>query len=386
MKFTHTNKHTINYNYPMVRNISTNVLNIMVKYIELNDLLNFFVQNEININSRFAYSLYEEYDNRSYGNGFNDIFAIFPNVMILSMIIYLEKGIEFQPKFSLQYLKRLCLVGTKDDKHEYSDSFEILCICANIDHLTLEKCHVINLDPILCCKKLEAIQLVYCPKKSGIRVLAEMTGLKAIVLDQCAITKWDIGTFERCKGLEAIMFDSCDYLVDLNEIVISCEKLTTFCVINCPIKNLDFLCKCRNLQYVCIRNCKQLVSVEALKIMSGLIGVAIEECKKLENIRGLGGEMLEEINLIQCEGLKNLRGLAVCKNLKKLMVSHCGIESVDGIERCEELKYLDVSYCGKLIDVSVMLELKKLRKIYIQGCVIPNLEFLRLRGVGIVDS
>ena len=136
--------------------------------------------------------------------------------------------------------------------------------------------------------------------------------------------------------------------------------------------------------------------------------LTVIDCSKISELRKLwvrysgvinyeNINSLEELYLYDCKKLSDLRTIGGDTNLKKLSCISCGLKSLNGIENLKQLQWFDVSYCKTLYDINMLSNIhESLRMLSIESCSrisdfsclshLDKIEFLELLGNNAISN
>jgi len=118
---------------------------------------------------------------------------------------------------------------------------------------------------------------------------------------------------------------------------------------------------CQSLTFLCVQGCAHF-GLAGMEACQHLRVADFSHCDTLEDLWSLGQcRVLRALNLSYCSRFTSLRALAKCTSLSQLHVRGCfKLEDLSGL--CgTQLADLDLTFCKAVLDLSPLLEYKHLR-------------------------
>ena len=312
--------------------LSGDVLGVALKYVEPFELVNFFVDNEISLDTKFLYDT----DVALNVGSVNSVFGVFPNIVLIGL--------------------NLCNVKNNYEMQQISvrlDKLVHLMICGNgceLDYIFLERCKNImsleikevniNFKNVPVYGKLKCVRFVDCVWKSEDLVFSMChRDLRVIDIPFRTVNKTLFDFFGKCLNLTKLCMNGYSNLKWEGR-ELCCKRLRVLKIRMCSYPNL------KNLMVA--KGCIKLRKIDA----SG-----VESIVSTDGIEGLG---VRKIILANCWKLISVERLGECRRLRYLDISGCDkIESYDFLDRCVALKTLVVTKLDN--DVRNRMEIRGVR-------------------------
>lgn len=284
-------------------NLTSNVLKIIISYVDSDNLINFFCKYKLDNKSKFNYDLY--YYELTI-NQINSLITYFPNIIFNKLCIVYETNIFFDTLlFTLKKVKHLKIIGkgriyTKQKIPNLYDCFDNF---PNVESINISYVRLLSLDSIKQCTKLRSIKISMCAWSSNalIYMFPKLLDLRTVILLQCNITPYDADILLKCNELKKL---SISNTWPINKPFIF-KHLTHLIISNnhkvpkTTVLKLSMFNKCLNLRYLNLFYCGTLIDASDITFPLKVIKV----------------KCLEE-ELIKMRRLKTLRKLYFYKNIK----------------------------------------------------------------------
>ena len=281
---------------------TTDVLNIMMMYVEANDLVPFFIQNELDFRRNFRYDALGKIGDRELN--------VFPNMSVVSACITLK----YYPDALLHGLKSIICRG---DYEYYAIVDSLIGKCLNVEKIIFDSIHVTNFSFLENHVKLRSITFIKCMWSTISHIFYPKCLNLHTLIFSCLIDDNDVRTISQCINLKTLKV--CG---------LKCSKDTQLC---CPnlrnfemddrkthrVSNLNALIGCKNLRVIKLVECHGLLSGWNFGVFINLRYIILVKCDSLENMSGMEEcRKLRKVKLDKCKRLKNVYGLDKCKRLR----------------------------------------------------------------------
>lgn len=393
------------------------------------ELVPFFLQNEISLESEFHYDLKEHFMKFVYNSAFtlhstymhvdefHKIFDNFPNVVITGITIV---GTEFHNTLKIMFdefklrpksLKYVRVLGYGTQTLDVS----ILGKCVNLEEFVASDYDLDGVEALENCSKLRALELMDCSlsHELNLRVFGKIRRIKwkntNPMCDVACIANRvrDLEVEAEVKVDEGIKWKKLNSLVitdgrleqwrnalgNVKKLVLNrptdwvgfdtelLSNVKDFKVIGCDeIKTIEF----ENLRKVYVEKCKEFGGFGGIGLWCILRVVEISDCPGLNDVdflrRCVG---LEKVSLTGCENLWiDFTVFEGCKNLENICVEKCkGMDGLECVENCEKLKeFCALTMLGEvnsiIIDANDLCKCVNLENVSL-GCTVMNIEMLK---------
>jgi len=228
----------------------------------------------------------------------------------------------------------------------------------NLEYLELVSCGLTNLPPeFKKLKNLKSLNMRGLVMTTFPEVVCEMEGLESLTFNQHIISLPD--NFLNLKALKVLNFsqafnkgttspvdrwsDRPVYLHPIPEVIGKLPSLQELDLSDCGVINLTFLKPLKTLKKLRIRysglpNCNELSDFNRLEILN------LESAEVLDDISGLAGLPIENLNLKRCDEIASISPINELPALEELNIEGCSdIESLDALYQHSNLKVLKAS-------------------------------------------
>lgn len=267
----------------------SDILNIVLSYVDANSLLTFFIQHKLDFRKKFAYdaqSYYLEYAK------FDNLFLNFPNIKLNGINITNIIRSNLNPKISMNNILYVKFGTDSEGYYEVIDDCELASIFINYPNIigmTFSEISFSDLKFLLNNNNnLNFLIFDNCVEVWGcLSIFVNFSNLKLI-----KILNYNIYTFDslliqlsRYSHIEYLIFENCIfnmYLFSNNNLI--CKNLRCLKFINCVIINkfnekesinVTMFEKCKLLRRLNIINCGVIKDTELLKNFKYLKNVII---------------------------------------------------------------------------------------------------------------
>ncbi|KAI6668371.1 hypothetical protein NL676_016153 [Syzygium grande] len=172
-------------------------------------------------------------------------------------------------------------------------------------------------------------------------------------------------------------------LLQLRNLTVECCEL---------LERLSILSSLKNLIYIRVCKCSELVDIQFQGVMESLQYLSIEDCESVERLRaevpddfGSSSELafcgervsvlstalkkLRECSLVSCGKLLEIQVVGMLESLEYFLLYHChAMERLGGLANIKNLRHLAVGMCSRLRVVEGLDKLEILDELNMFGC------------------
>ncbi|MCF7958955.1 MAG: M48 family metalloprotease, partial [Phycisphaerae bacterium] len=124
------------------------------------------------------------------------------------------------------------------------------------------------------------------------------------------------------------------------------------------------------LQYLQVKNCKEIDDISVLAKLTALENLSLSECSNLKDLSPLINlKALARLRMLGCDNLKDLSPLTNLNSLKSLSISDGTIiTDISPLSQLDSLEILWLDQFNKLKDYSPLSDIVSLRALYVRKC------------------
>lgn len=282
----------------VVMRLCTDVVTIIILYLEPKQMINFFREFGLDFGMKFLY------DARNWPlecAEINIVFGSFTGIGLTGITFY-DVGINFVCPFVVPLNKlTYCGIYYWNKFGVISDLLKKLCRLIDIRVLDIGGCHMAHVKALRKCRNLENLTLRRADSLTTPRVhdLYLCHGLRVLKMANMVLYWRDLMELKMCKRLEHLEFFKMLYRMGANigGCKLECGGVRVVKMQRCGIEDLGILGGCVSLEDVEIIECEELRDVSELGKCERLRSVKIRRCGKV-------GDVSE---LVKCGMLGNVR-------------------------------------------------------------------------------
>ncbi|KAL0209273.1 hypothetical protein RCL1_003531 [Eukaryota sp. TZLM3-RCL] len=262
---------------------------------------------------------------------------------------------------NLRKLKKLYLKGARllpclDGIHDFGGVLELLDVsyCSSLTDIS-------RLQNV---QNLRTLYLSGCSELTIVDSLRHLSSLTELYLNDCLLLS-DISSLAGLSNLSVLDLSKCTGVETLHSLPTNLRSLI--------VADLPRLSSLIGVDHCCILNSFTLCNLENLTSISSLGHFS----------------SLSFISISSCPKLSEFSSLAQHKNLTRIEISACCVDNLNFIKGLKQLEKLYLENLDKLIDISVVTECQRLRKVRFINCSVasfsplllcPNLEYVYVSG------